>query len=186
MVSCRCRRSPSFEPLQDFASCFPRASMRRAAHNSIFFLFPAFAPERIPSARMFSSTLPARRVLGHTVKELPSRGLKSRSGASHRDRQPVSRPPTDVTAREARTPKPHPSTHFEKKSNFPASNLQLTELQASRNVNSGDEQGESAAICHSVAAQCKTASPIRCATSWWGMRAVLTTRSYWRLSSRSA
>jgi len=117
MVSCRCRHSPSFEPLQDFASCFPRASMRRAAHNSIFFLFPAFAPEAsLP--RGFSSSLPAPRVLGHTVKELPSRGLKSRSGASHRDRQPVSRPPTDVTAREARTPNPHPSTHFEKKFRF--------------------------------------------------------------------
>jgi hypothetical protein len=114
MVSCRCRHSPSFEPLQDFASCFPRAPMRRAAHNSIFFLFPAFAPEAsLP--RGFSSSLPAPRVLGHTVKELPSRGLKSRSGASHRDRQPVSRPPTDVTAREARSRPPRPSTHFEKK-----------------------------------------------------------------------
>ncbi|MBC8128637.1 MAG: hypothetical protein H8M99_15975 [Gloeobacteraceae cyanobacterium ES-bin-144] len=63
----------------------------------------------------------ARPVLGHTVKELPSRGLKSRSGgfteflnsANHLDRHPVSRPPSVVAAREATCHSHNTSTHFD-------------------------------------------------------------------------
>jgi hypothetical protein len=96
-----------------------RAPQRRAAHNSIFFLFPAFlglirpTPWKIPPSPAFLSLLLARPVLGHTVKELVSRGLKSRSGVSHRDRRSVSRPPSVVAAREASAPPLPPSTHFE-------------------------------------------------------------------------
>jgi hypothetical protein len=63
-----------------------RAPLRRAAHNSIFFLFPAFLgliPShalKVPAVSSISFPLLARPVLGHTVKELVSRGLKSRSG----------------------------------------------------------------------------------------------------------
>jgi hypothetical protein len=56
----------------------------------------------------------ARLPLSHTVKELVSRGLKSRSGGSHRDRRSVSRPPSVVAAREASCPTPSPSIHFVK------------------------------------------------------------------------
>jgi hypothetical protein len=56
--------------------------------------------------------VPARFVLSHTVKELLSRGLKSRSGGSHHDRHPVSRPPSFVAARKASSLPPHPSIHF--------------------------------------------------------------------------
>ena len=51
----------------------------RAAHNSIFFPFPAFLGPSAPPPGVSAAFL-ARPVLGHTVKELPSRGLKSRSG----------------------------------------------------------------------------------------------------------
>lgn len=71
-------------------------------------------------ADSFSIPLLARPVLGHTVKDLPSRGLKSRSGGftlnylgKHLDRHPVSRPPSLVAAREAIPPRPHTSTHFD-------------------------------------------------------------------------
>ena len=56
----------------------------------------------------------ARLPLSHTVKELVSRGLKSRSGGSHRDRRSVSRPPSVVAAREASCLTPSPSIHFVK------------------------------------------------------------------------
>jgi hypothetical protein len=54
----------------------------------------------------------ARLPLSHTVKELVSRGLKSRSGGSHRDRRPVSRPPSVVAAREASRHSTLTSIHF--------------------------------------------------------------------------
>jgi hypothetical protein len=60
--------------------------------------------------RQFLARLP----LSHTVKELVSRGLKSRSGGSHRDRRPVSRPPSVVAAREASCHRPLTSIHFVK------------------------------------------------------------------------
>jgi hypothetical protein len=98
--------------IDGFSSIGPRASQRRAAHNSIFFLFPAFLGLIVLDAGVSASVL-ARPVLGHTVKELPSRGLKSRSGVSHHDRRSVSRPPSVVAAREASCPHPPTSTHFE-------------------------------------------------------------------------
>jgi hypothetical protein len=67
-----------------------RAPQRRAAHNSIFFLFPAFLglmsshALKLHAVASISFPLLARPVLGHTVKELVSRGLKSRSGVLHR------------------------------------------------------------------------------------------------------
>jgi hypothetical protein len=66
-----------------------RAPQRRAAHNSIFFLFPAFlglmSPHALKASAVSNISFPllARPVLGHTVKEPVSRGLKSRSGGLH-------------------------------------------------------------------------------------------------------
>ena len=76
------------------AHCF-NIEIRCAAHNLIFFLF---STNRCFQMIRFFQTGPflACRLLSHTVKELVARGLKSRSGGSHRDRRFVSRSPSVV------------------------------------------------------------------------------------------
>jgi hypothetical protein len=79
---------------------------RRAAHNLIFFLFSA-KPSLLRTAIIDLHRYLARLPLSHTVKELVSRGLKSRSGGSHRDRRFVSRSPSVVAT--GGTYSPHPT-----------------------------------------------------------------------------
>jgi hypothetical protein len=95
----------------------PRAPKRRAAHNSIFFLFPALLGLIRSIAPVFPPRFLARPVLGHTVKEPSFEGTKKPIGwvafqKQHRDRHPVSRPPSLVAAREATAPHQYQSIHF--------------------------------------------------------------------------
>jgi hypothetical protein len=87
-----------------------------------FFLFPAFSGHIRPTPAnptLFPTPclpLLARPVLGHTVKDPLFEATKKPTGwvalLQHRDRLPVSRPPSLVAAREAIAPNHHPSIHF--------------------------------------------------------------------------
>ena len=101
-----------------------RAPLRRAAHNSIFFLFPTFlglmSSHRADVQGPFPALFPSR--FWHvpcwaTLSKIRFEGTKKPIGwlasLQHLDRHPVSRPPSVVAAREAIHPHPHPSTHFE-------------------------------------------------------------------------
>ena len=126
MVSCRCRLSPSFETFARHLHVTRSARLpRRAAHNSIFFLFPASLP--FCSCRLDLHPAAGSVLAGPHCQRTSSRGLKSRSGVVCRDRHPVSRPPIVVAAREASTPSAPPSTHFE---NF----FQIFENEVNRGV----------------------------------------------------
>ena len=93
----------------------PRASKKRAAHNSIFFLFPACFGFAEPILECFHLNLGTSRAGPHcqrTSIEGTKKPIGCFASLRHRDRHPVSRPPSFVAAREARWHPPHPSTHF--------------------------------------------------------------------------
>jgi len=93
----------------------PRASKWRAAHNSIFFLFPAFLGSIRPTRRCFHPASGTSRAGPH-CQRTSFEGTKKPIGwgyqSKHRDRHPVSRPPSLVAAREAIAPLPPQSIHF--------------------------------------------------------------------------
>jgi len=95
----------------------PRASKWRAAHNSIFFLFPAFLGSIRPTRRCFHPASGTSRAGPH-CQRTSFEGTKKPIGwfacTHHRDRRSVSRPPSFVAAREPRCPPHHSSTHFQK------------------------------------------------------------------------
>ena len=97
------------------AHCF-NIEIRCAAHNLIFFLFSA-KPSLLRTANIDLRRYLARFPLSHTVKELVSRGLKSRSGGFTEvitaiDILSLGRPPSWRRAKPRAT---HPlgSTHFD-------------------------------------------------------------------------
>ena len=67
-------------------------------------IYPSFRCPFLPTLARFA--------LGHTVKELVSRGLKSRSGDDHHDRRFVSRSPSVVATAKPRSLLPGRSIHF--------------------------------------------------------------------------
>ena len=91
---------------------------KRAAHNSIFFLFPAVLGLIVPISVSAQAFPPSWHVpCWATLSKICFEGTKKPIGwfavKQHRDRHPVSRPPFVVAAREARIPAPPPSTHFD-------------------------------------------------------------------------
>jgi len=95
------------------------------ARSAQFNLFPlpsiprADVVPRLESPRRYRHLLPAFGTsrAGPHCQRTCIEGTKKPIGwfalMQHRDRHPVSRPPSLVAAREASAPHPHPSTHFE-------------------------------------------------------------------------